>query len=136
MQQCRAKIKQLWQAYHKAREANRCSGHAPKTCCFYKELNAILSGDPTSIADSPVDTSEAAEREGNPEAEILDEEVELEEDKVVPVGSPGGKGSQELFSTLEVLNREQEVDETLVSEKDAYRKYEKCNGKYVWLTKA
>ncbi|EMP25465.1 Zinc finger and SCAN domain-containing protein 29 [Chelonia mydas] len=61
-QQCRAKIKELRQAYHKAWEANHHSGGAPKTCCLYKELNAILGGDPTSLADSPVDTSEAAER--------------------------------------------------------------------------
>uniref|UniRef100_A0A452GGC1 Myb/SANT-like DNA-binding domain-containing protein n=1 Tax=Gopherus agassizii TaxID=38772 RepID=A0A452GGC1_9SAUR len=61
-QQCSVKIKELRQAYHKVREANHCSGGAPKTCRFYKELNAILGGDPISIADSPVDTSEAAER--------------------------------------------------------------------------
>ncbi|EMP37849.1 Protein CIP2A like protein [Chelonia mydas] len=103
MQQCRAKIKEL-------RQANHCSGGAPKTCHFYKELNAIL-GDPTSIADSPMDTSQAAERAGNLEAEILDEEVELEEDVEFPAGSPGGAGSQELFSTPEVLYGEKEADE-------------------------
>ncbi|EMP33317.1 hypothetical protein UY3_09547 [Chelonia mydas] len=43
----------------------------------------------------------------------LDEEVELEEDVVLPAGSPGGAGSQELFSTPEVLNGEQEADEML-----------------------
>ncbi|EMP28109.1 hypothetical protein UY3_14759 [Chelonia mydas] len=59
-----------------------------------------------------MDTSEAAEREGNPEADILDEEVELEEDVVFPAGSPRGDSSQELFSTPEVLNGEQEADET------------------------
>ncbi|KAM7167734.1 uncharacterized protein RBU57_006082 [Macrochelys suwanniensis] len=110
--QCRAKIKELRQVYHKAREANHCSGGASKTCRFYKELNAILDGDPTSITDCPVDTSHAAERGGNLEAEIVDEEVELEEDVVLPEGSPGGAGSQGLFSTPEVLSREQEEDET------------------------
>ncbi|EMP33163.1 hypothetical protein UY3_09725 [Chelonia mydas] len=102
-QQYKVKIKELRQAYQKAREANHRSGGAPKTFRFYKELNAILGGDSTSIADSPVDTSEAAERGGNLEAEILDEEVELEEDVELPAGSPGGAGSQELFSTPEVL---------------------------------
>ncbi|EMP31190.1 Zinc finger and SCAN domain-containing protein 29, partial [Chelonia mydas] len=63
-QQCRAKIKELRQAYHKAGEVNHRSGGAPKTCRFCKELNAILGGDPTSIANSPVDTSQAAERGG------------------------------------------------------------------------
>ncbi|EMP38405.1 hypothetical protein UY3_04394 [Chelonia mydas] len=113
MQQCRAKIKELRQAYHKLQEANYRSSGAPKTCHFYKELNAILDGDPTSIADSPVDTSEAAERGENPEAEILDEEFELEEDVELPAGSLDGARSQELFSTPEVLKGEQEADEAL-----------------------
>nr|XP_042698026.1 uncharacterized protein LOC112059694 isoform X2 [Chrysemys picta bellii] len=113
MHQCRAKIKELRQAYHKVREANHRSSGAPKTCRFYKELNDILGGDPTSIADCPVDTSHAAESGDNLEAEIVNEEVELEEDVVLPAGSPSGAGSQELFSTPEVLNGEQEADETL-----------------------
>ncbi|EMP38459.1 Zinc finger and SCAN domain-containing protein 20 [Chelonia mydas] len=36
MLQCRVKIKELRQAYQKAREANCCSDAAPKTCQFYK----------------------------------------------------------------------------------------------------
>ncbi|XP_065446718.1 uncharacterized protein LOC135982682 [Chrysemys picta bellii] len=107
MQQCRAKIKELRQVYHKMREANHRSGGACKTCCFYKELNAILVGDPISITDCPVDTSHAAERGSNPEAEIVNED-----DVVLPVGLPGGPGSQELFSTPEVLSGEREADET------------------------
>ncbi|XP_039386727.1 zinc finger and SCAN domain-containing protein 29-like [Mauremys reevesii] len=110
-QQCRANIKELRQAYPKAWEVNYRSDGAPKTCRFYQELNAILSGDPTSIADSPVDTSHAAERVGSSQAEILDEEVELEEDVKLPAGSPSGAGSQELLATPEVLNGEQEADE-------------------------
>ncbi|EMP28692.1 hypothetical protein UY3_14205 [Chelonia mydas] len=43
---------------------------------------------------------------------MLDEEVELEEDVELPAGLPGGAGSQELFSTPEVLYGEQEADET------------------------
>ncbi|XP_030436870.1 uncharacterized protein LOC115660041 isoform X4 [Gopherus evgoodei] len=53
--------------------------------------------------DSPVDTLQAAERGGNPEAKIVDEEVELEEDVEPPMGSSDGAGSQELFSTPEGL---------------------------------
>ncbi|XP_034641258.1 uncharacterized protein LOC117884716 [Trachemys scripta elegans] len=113
MQQCRAKIKDLRQAYNKAWDENHRSGGVPKTCRFYKELNAILSGDPTSTVDNLLDTLEAAERGGNLEAEIWDEEVELEEDVELPAGLPGGSGRQELFSTPEVLNGEQEADETL-----------------------
>ncbi|EMP28680.1 hypothetical protein UY3_14217 [Chelonia mydas] len=57
MQQCHAKIKELRQAYQKAREANHHSVPALKTCCFYKELDAILGSNPASTATSPVDTS-------------------------------------------------------------------------------
>ncbi|EMP27199.1 hypothetical protein UY3_15709 [Chelonia mydas] len=57
--QCRVKVKELRNAYHKAREANRHSSAAPTTCCFYEELNEILGGDPTSTPESTVETSEA-----------------------------------------------------------------------------
>uniref|UniRef100_A0A8C3IZ76 SCAN box domain-containing protein n=1 Tax=Chrysemys picta bellii TaxID=8478 RepID=A0A8C3IZ76_CHRPI len=43
-QQCRVKIKELQQAYHKAREANGRSGAEPQPCRFYEELHAILGG--------------------------------------------------------------------------------------------
>lgn len=55
-QQCHGKIKELRQVYQKARESNCCSGAVPKTCSFYKELDAILSSNLTS-AKSPVDAS-------------------------------------------------------------------------------
>ncbi|EMP30562.1 hypothetical protein UY3_12311 [Chelonia mydas] len=74
-------------------------------------LSSVVA--PTSIANSPVDTSQAAERGGNLQAEILDEEIKLEEDVELPAGLPGETVSQELFSTPEVLNREQEADEML-----------------------
>ncbi|EMP35161.1 hypothetical protein UY3_07673 [Chelonia mydas] len=57
--QRRVKVKELQNAYHKAREANGRSGAVPTTCRFYKELDAILGGDPTSTLKSTVDTSEA-----------------------------------------------------------------------------
>ncbi|EMP31783.1 Transcription elongation factor A protein 1 [Chelonia mydas] len=44
---CRVKVKELRNAYRKAREANSHSDAAPVTCRFYKELDAILGGDPT-----------------------------------------------------------------------------------------
>ncbi|EMP39843.1 hypothetical protein UY3_02952 [Chelonia mydas] len=110
MLQCRAKIKELRQVYHKATEANHHSGATPKTCQFYKELHTILSGDLTSIAKSPVDTSvglEAAKRGPNPEDEVIDEEVELDDHVELLAVSPGGAGSQELFTTLEVSSQSQ-----------------------------
>ncbi|KAG6922346.1 zinc finger and SCAN domain containing 29 [Chelydra serpentina] len=56
--QCRIKVKELRSAYHKAREANNRSGSPPKTCRFYKQLDAILGGDPTSVPSTTVDTGE------------------------------------------------------------------------------
>ncbi|EMP26539.1 Zinc finger and SCAN domain-containing protein 20 [Chelonia mydas] len=77
MLQCRAKVKELRNAYHKAKGANRCSGAAPQTCHFYKELDAIQGGDHTSNAKSTVDTSvglEPVESGPNPEEKVIDEE--------------------------------------------------------------
>ncbi|XP_050809558.1 uncharacterized protein LOC127051344 [Gopherus flavomarginatus] len=59
--QCRVKVKELWSAYCKAREVKCRSGAAPTTCHFYKELDAILGGDPTTNPRTMMDTSE---REG------------------------------------------------------------------------
>ncbi|EMP33282.1 hypothetical protein UY3_09612 [Chelonia mydas] len=117
--QCKAKIKELRQVYHKAREANRRSGAAPKTCQFYKELYTIIGGDPTSTTKSPVTTlegTEAVEREPSPEDKVIDEEVELDDDVALPAGLPGGAGIQELFSTLELSSQSQQL---LSSEQEA-----------------
>ncbi|XP_050818787.1 uncharacterized protein LOC127055619 isoform X2 [Gopherus flavomarginatus] len=59
--QCRVKVKELRSAYCKAREGNRRSGAAPTTCCFYKELDAILGGDPTANPRTTMDSSEQGE---------------------------------------------------------------------------
>ncbi|CAM4616531.1 unnamed protein product [Lepidochelys olivacea] len=67
--QCRVKVKELQNAYGKAREANRCSGGAPGTCRFYKELDVILGGDLTSTPRTTIDTSE-------PSSTRLEEEEE------------------------------------------------------------
>ncbi|XP_050794040.1 uncharacterized protein LOC127043861 [Gopherus flavomarginatus] len=56
--QCRVKVKELWNAYHKAHEANYRSSGAPTTCHFYKELDTILGSDPTSTPKITMDTSE------------------------------------------------------------------------------
>ncbi|KAG6927724.1 zinc finger and SCAN domain containing 29, partial [Chelydra serpentina] len=59
--QCRIKVKALQRAYRKACEANSHSGAPPTTCRLYKELDAILGGDPTSIPSTTVDTGEREE---------------------------------------------------------------------------
>ncbi|XP_073159892.1 uncharacterized protein [Lepidochelys kempii] len=111
MHQCHVKIKELRQAYQKAREANRCFGAMPKTCCFYKELDAILDGDPTSTAKSLVDISaglEAADSGLNPEDKVMDDEVELEDNVEPMAGSSGCATSWDLFSTPEGSNQSQQ----------------------------
>ncbi|XP_067388736.1 uncharacterized protein [Emydura macquarii macquarii] len=103
MLQCRAKIKELQQSYQKAREANHPSGAEPKSFCFYKELEAIFSSDP-STPKTPVDTSVApgsADTGINPNDEVVDEEVELEDDLELGTSSFSEVGSQELFLTPE-----------------------------------
>ncbi|XP_074923716.1 uncharacterized protein LOC142047079 [Chelonoidis abingdonii] len=103
-QQSRAKIKEMRQVYQKAREA-------PKTCHFYKELHVILCGDTTSTHKSSVDTSgglEATASRVNPEAEVLDEEVELEEDVGQATGLFGAMASQDLFLISERSSQSQQ----------------------------
>ncbi|EMP39924.1 hypothetical protein UY3_02876 [Chelonia mydas] len=104
MQQCHAKIKELKPACQKAREAKHHSDAATKTCCFYKELHAILSDDSTSAAKSPVDAPgrlEAVASRLNPGEEVVDKEVDMEDDVEHMAGPSGGTASQDLFSTLE-----------------------------------
>lgn len=96
--QYRVKIKKLRQVYQAVREENRGSGVAPKTCQFYKELDAFLGDDPTSTTKNLMDTSvsleAAAERGPNPEDKIVDEEVELDNDFEPMAGHPVGKAAR------------------------------------------
>ncbi|EMP24909.1 hypothetical protein UY3_17979 [Chelonia mydas] len=103
--QCRVKVKELRNAYHKAQEANRHASAAPTSCQFYKELDAVLGGDLTSTAKAPVDTSLAhvpVESGPSQEEDILDEEgkgdPEAEDDSEARDAC-----NQELFATLEEL---------------------------------
>ncbi|EMP37854.1 Zinc finger and SCAN domain-containing protein 29 [Chelonia mydas] len=109
--ECRVKVKELQNAYHRAQEANRRSGAAPTSCRFYKELDAILSGNSTSTAKTTVGTLVArmpVESGPSQEEEILNEDVEVE-------GDPEAEGnlelrdacSPELFSTLEEASQPQ-----------------------------
>ncbi|EMP33944.1 hypothetical protein UY3_08895 [Chelonia mydas] len=52
---------------------------------------------------------EAAEKAPNPEDEVIDEEVELDDNVELLVGLPGGTDSQELFTTLEVSSQSQQL---------------------------
>ncbi|XP_074923474.1 uncharacterized protein LOC142047005 [Chelonoidis abingdonii] len=97
--QCQVKVKELQSAYCKAREGNRRSGAAPMTCRFYKELDAILGGDPTANPRTMMDTSE---RGG-------EEETESEGTGVGGDTSESLEAcSQELFSSQEEGSQSQQ----------------------------
>nr|XP_048697330.1 zinc finger and SCAN domain-containing protein 29-like [Caretta caretta] len=104
-QQCRVKVKELWNAYHKAREANSCSGAAPATCRFYKDLDAILGGDPTSTPSTTMDTSEPRSTRQEEEEESGSKGAEGEGD------TPASRDacSQELFSSQEEGSQSQQL---------------------------
>ncbi|XP_067402439.1 uncharacterized protein [Emydura macquarii macquarii] len=99
-QQCRVKIKELWQTYQKAREANSCSGSSPKTCRFYGEVHAILGGNPTTMPPYSINTSTASQSVNN-EEESLDEEEETVESREHESGVSVLPETQELFLTPE-----------------------------------
>ncbi|XP_074820284.1 uncharacterized protein LOC141994112 [Natator depressus] len=95
--QCRVKVKELQNAYRKARKANCYSGAAPATCRFYKELDAIVGGDPTSTPRTTMDTSELSSTSQEEEEESGSEGAEEEDDTPA---SPDAS-SQELSSGQE-----------------------------------
>ncbi|XP_050799793.1 uncharacterized protein LOC127046616 [Gopherus flavomarginatus] len=106
--QCRIKVKELRNAYCKAREGNRHSGAAPMTCRFYKELDAILGGDPTTNPRTTMDTSE---RGGEVEAEEKRGEEETESESTGVGGDTLESQevcSQELFSSQEEGSQSQQ----------------------------
>ncbi|XP_074816100.1 uncharacterized protein LOC141991661 [Natator depressus] len=93
--QCRVKVKELQNVYHKAREANSCSGAAPATCLFCKELEAILGGNTTFTPNATMDTSEPSST--RQEEQSGSEGAEAEEDTPESLDAC----SQELFSSQE-----------------------------------
>nr|XP_042715494.1 uncharacterized protein LOC122174610 [Chrysemys picta bellii] len=109
--QCRVKVKELQNSYSMAQEANCHSGAAPTSSRFYKELDAILGGDPTSTAKATVDTSVAhvpVESGPNQEEEILYEDVEAEGDpEAEDEAEVKDACSQEFFSTPEEARQSQ-----------------------------
>ncbi|EMP32800.1 hypothetical protein UY3_10072 [Chelonia mydas] len=109
--QCRVKVKELRNTYHKVQEAKRRFGAAPTSCRFYKELDAILGSDPTSTAKITVDTLMArvpVESALSQEKEALDENVEREGDPEAKENSEVRDAcSQELISTPEESSQSQ-----------------------------
>ncbi|EMP40669.1 hypothetical protein UY3_02084 [Chelonia mydas] len=84
-------------------------------CWFYKEQDAILSGNPTSTAKAPVETSLArvpVKSGPSQEGEILDEDVEQEGDPEAEDDSKARDACshQELFSTPEEGSQSQLSD--------------------------
>ncbi|XP_044840881.1 myb/SANT-like DNA-binding domain-containing protein 2 [Mauremys mutica] len=78
-EQCRTKIKELRQAYQKAREANGRSGSQPHTFRFYHELHAIMGGDATTTPPLSIDTCKRGVARSEEEETLEDEEEEEEE---------------------------------------------------------
>ncbi|EMP34498.1 hypothetical protein UY3_08327 [Chelonia mydas] len=70
------KIKELRQAYQKAKEANGRSGSEPQTSCFYDQLYTVLgTGDPTTTPPLSMDTCKVA-ASCNTEEDFVNEEEE------------------------------------------------------------
>ncbi|XP_053862723.1 uncharacterized protein LOC128824872 [Malaclemys terrapin pileata] len=102
-QQCRVKIKELRQAYHKAREANGRSGAEPQTCRFYAELRAILGGvattTPTVCYDSVTGETHREEGSGYEEEE---DGGNVDSSQQQGSGETGFPNSQDMFVTLDL----------------------------------
>ncbi|XP_053893854.1 myb/SANT-like DNA-binding domain-containing protein 2 [Malaclemys terrapin pileata] len=102
-QQCRVKIKELRQAYHKAREANGRSGAEPQTCRYYAELHAILGGaattTPTVCYDSLTGETHKEDGSGNEEDE---DGGTVGSSQQQGSGETGFPNSQDMFVTLDL----------------------------------
>ncbi|XP_065441093.1 uncharacterized protein LOC135981644 [Chrysemys picta bellii] len=102
-QQCHVKIKELRQAYHKAREANGRSGAEPQTCRFYAELHAMLGGAATTTPTVCFDSinGESRNREVGSGYEEDDDE-DNEESSQQGSRETGFPNSQDMFITLDL----------------------------------
>ncbi|XP_065412410.1 uncharacterized protein LOC135973376 [Chrysemys picta bellii] len=102
-QQCHVKIKELRQAYHKAREANGRSGAQPQTCRFYAELHAMLGGAATTTPTVCYDsfTGETHREEGSGYEEEEDED-NVDSSQQQGSRETGFPNSQDMFITLDL----------------------------------
>ncbi|XP_065423571.1 uncharacterized protein LOC135975665 [Chrysemys picta bellii] len=102
-QQCRVKIKELRQAYRKAREANGRSGAEPQKCRFYAELHAMLGGAATTTPTVCFDSinGESRNREVGSGYEENDDE-DNEDSSQQGSGETGFPNSQDMFITLDL----------------------------------
>ncbi|XP_065434800.1 myb/SANT-like DNA-binding domain-containing protein 2 [Chrysemys picta bellii] len=102
-QQCRVKIKELRQAYHKAKEANGRSGAEPQTCRYYAELHAILGGaattTPTVCYDSLTGETHREDGSGNEKDE---DGGTVGSSQQQGSGETGFPNSQDMFVTLDL----------------------------------
>ncbi|XP_065410810.1 myb/SANT-like DNA-binding domain-containing protein 2 [Chrysemys picta bellii] len=101
--QCRVKIKELRQAYHKAREANGRSGAQPQTCRFYAELHAMLGGAATTTPTMCFDSinGESRNREAGSGYEEDDDE-DNEDSSQQGSRETSFPNSQDMFITLDL----------------------------------
>ncbi|XP_065264550.1 uncharacterized protein LOC135881771 [Emys orbicularis] len=102
-QQCRVKIKELRQAYHKAREANGRSGTEPQTCRFYTELHAMLGGAATTTPTVCFDSINGESRNREPGSGYEEDDDEDNEDSSLQgSGETGFPNNKDMFITLDL----------------------------------
>ncbi|XP_053880172.1 myb/SANT-like DNA-binding domain-containing protein 2 isoform X2 [Malaclemys terrapin pileata] len=102
-QQCRVKIKELRQAYHKAREANGRSGAEPQTCRFYAELHAMLGGAATTTPTVCFDSFNGeTHREVGSGYEEDEDEDNVDSLQQQGSGETGFPNNQDMFITLDL----------------------------------
>ncbi|EMP28348.1 Putative GTP-binding protein Parf [Chelonia mydas] len=132
--QHRVKVKELWNAYHKARKANCHSSAVPtRSCRLYKELDVIPGGDPNFTAKATVDTLVArmpVDSGPSQEEEILDEDVEATDDIVkVEVWDVVDKGKcKKRGDGLKLENDPQEAESEMALDAEFLDVYKNCNG--------
>ncbi|XP_065445625.1 uncharacterized protein LOC135982523 [Chrysemys picta bellii] len=102
-QQCRVKIKELRQAYHKAREANGRSGAEPQTYRFYAELHAMLGGAATTTPTVCFDSFNGeTHREVGSGYEEDEDEDNVDSSQQQGSGETGFPNNQDMFITLDL----------------------------------
>ncbi|XP_050798867.1 uncharacterized protein LOC127046015 [Gopherus flavomarginatus] len=115
--QCRVKVKKLRSAYCKACEGNCRSGAVPTTCHFYKELDVILGGDPTTNPKTTMDTSERRGEETESEGTgVGGDTLESQEACSQELFSSQEEGSQSQQPVLGEGQAEERVPVTLSSQ--------------------